>query len=228
MTADTHPAQTESSESFGIPPTSIVQEMARQLDTWRTMLPEALQWNDGQAHELHKHASFNGVEPMEQLTDAVARTRQDYDKEILISQLRTRYYCAHFLLYRPFLFKAIHFPEHMQSTDTDCCELAIQSVCRWPIAAAPMRDNKRLVPHMFSWTQNFLSVLLVLRMTREDSGLRQICEERIGQDVVNATVAMLLDWLEDVKRLDGIAEWSSRAIKPLFADEEWARVETQQ
>jgi len=71
-------------------------------------------------------------------------------------------------------------------------------------------------------------VLLVLRMTREDSGLRQICEERIGQDVVNATVAMLLDWLEDVKRLDGIAEWSSRAIKPLFADEEWARVETQQ
>jgi len=79
------------------------------------------------------------------------------------------------------------------------------------------KNKKRLIPHLFSWTQNALSISLILRMTWEDRILRQICEDQVNQDDMKRTVALVLEWMRDVKQVDGIAEWACRILEPMFA-----------
>lgn len=98
----------------------------------------------------------------------------------------------------------------MTPDDCNCCALAIKGACLWPLAMAPPKNKKRLVPHMFAWTHNFMGILLILRMCSANHCLRQIVEECgvVGRKEIESTVAILLDWMRDVKQIDGIAEWS--------------------
>lgn len=61
-----------------------------------------------------------------------------------------------------------------------------------------------------------MGILLILRMTRESGVLRQICDESIKPEDLQRTAALMLDWIRDVKQLDGIAEWSWGILEPLF------------
>ena len=140
-----------------------------------------------------------------------------YNLDVVTAQLRTRFYYARFMLYRPFVYKALHFPELMTVDDATCCGLAIKSACAWPMAMAPTKDKKRLVPHLFAWTQNFMGILLILRMTYENDILRQICDDQVNRDDIQKTAALMLDWIRDVKQVDGIAEWNWKILEPLFA-----------
>jgi hypothetical protein len=106
----------------------------------------------------------------------------------------------------------------MTEDDTEYCALAIQSACLWPLTMAPPKDKKRLVPHQFTWTQNMVSILLILRMRREEGTLKRICEERVDLSDLNSTIMLMLDWVKDVKQLDGIAEWSWKILQPLFTE----------
>ena len=81
---------------------------------------------------------------------------------------------------------------------------------------APPKNKKRLVPHLFTWTQNFMGILLILRMTRENGVLRQICDEQVNNEDLQRTATLMLDWIRDVKQLDGIAEWSWGILEPMF------------
>lgn len=105
------------------------------------------------------------------------------------------------MTYRPFVYKALHFPELMTADDCNCCALAIKSACLWPLAMAPPKNKKRLVPHLFAWTQNFMGILLALKMCSVNECLLQIVEEGgvVGRAEIEATVTLMLEWMRDVK-----------------------------
>ncbi len=140
-----------------------------------------------------------------------------YNLDVVNAQLRTRFYYARFMMYRPFVYKALHFPELMTADDASCCALAIKSACLWPIAMAPPKNKKRLVPHLFAWTQNFMGILLILRMTTENECLRRICESQVNQEDIRKTVSLMLEWIQDVKQMCGVADWSWRVLEPLYS-----------
>ena len=146
---------------------------------------------------------------------------------MVAAELRTRFYYARFILYRPFVFKALHFPQLMVSRDVECCALAIKSACLWPIAMAPTKERKRLIPHLFTWTQNFIGILLILWILQNDDRLCHFYMEQLDFIEVQRTTSLLWQWLEDIKQVDGIAEWSWRMLHPLFAHGTWAAVEAQ-
>lgn len=194
--------------------------MASQLESWRSLLPQPLQWVDDEVldfpvesltHPLPQGSLFSSDQ-----TPSLCGHKNNLD--IATAQLRTRFYYARFMIYRPFVYKALHSPEIMTAYDAGCCALAIKSVCLWPLTMAPPRDKKRLVPHQFTWTQNIVVILFILRMTREEGMLKQICQERVNLEDLELTIVRMLDWIRDTKQVDGIAEWSWKVLEPLFAE----------
>lgn len=214
--------QAESTDDYGGPPVAVIREMVRQLDSWRALLPRPLQWSDSDRFD------FPTTDPMSRRpNESLFSTDQGpipighkYNLDIVTSQLRTRFYYAKFMMYRLFIYKALHFPELMTPDDTNCAALAIKSACLWPLAMAPPKNKKRLVPHLFAWTQNFIGILLVLRMCSVNECLRQIVDEGgiVGRQEIEKTVHLLLEWVRDVAQLDGIAEWGWGILEPLFYD----------
>lgn len=140
-----------------------------------------------------------------------------YNLDVVTAQLRTRFYYARFMMYRHFVYKALHFPELMTQDDMANCGLAIRAACLWPICMAPSKDKKRIIPHLFAWTQNFMGILLILRMTTENECLSRICETHVSHEEIEKTASLMLEWIRDVKQLDGVAEWSWRILEPLYA-----------
>ena len=210
----------ESAEDYGGPPLHVIKELARQLESWRSLLPQPLQWSDSERHD------FPNLNPMSRRpADSLFASDQGpvpinhrFNLDIITGQLRTRFYYAKFMIYRPFVYKALHFPELMTVDDANYCALSMQSACMWPLSMAPPKNKKRLVPHLFTWTQNFVGILLLLRMTTENECLRQICNEKVSRQDMQQTVCLLLDWLRDIKQVDGIAEWSWKILEPLYAN----------
>jgi hypothetical protein len=189
--------------------------MARQLGLWRELLPEALKWSDAELLSPPESA-FLGRHRATSMTQVDTQTSPS-DLDILNSELRTRFYYAQFILYRPFIFKAIHFTQQMNSHDAELCALALQAACRWPTTLRPVDSRKRLIPHLFSWTQNFIGALLILWMSQRNACLRQICADWLDADLVHRTIGSMLHWIEDIKQIDGVAEWSWRILNPIFA-----------
>lgn len=196
----------------------MTQEMARQLDSWRLLLPRPLQWSDSDKFDFPDSEPTDRLphEPLFINEQGIGPINHKYSLDIVTAQLRTRFYYARFMLYRPFIYKALHFPELMTADDANCCALAIQSACLWPLAMAPPKNKKRLVPHLFTWTQNFLGILLILQMTMENECLDSICEERVSREDRRRTASAMLEWLRDIKQVDGVAEWSWRILEPLY------------
>lgn len=136
---------------------------------------------------------------------------------ILVAELRARFYYAKFLLGRPFIFKALHFPETMKERETEYCASAIEAGCLWPAALAPVRSKKRLLPHLFTWTQNFIAILSILWISRSNECLRQICTEWLDDSKLEGVLMEMMHWLRDVRQIDGIAEWGWQFLHPLFS-----------
>ena len=197
----------------------VIRELARQLDSWRSLLPRPLQWSD------EDRCDFPNTDPTQRRPNEPLFTPDQgpvpishrYNLDVVTAQLRTRFYYARFIMYRPFVYKALHFPELMTQDDVTCCALAIKSACLWPIAMAPPKHKKRLVPHLFAWTQNFMGILLILRMTTENEFLKQICDSQVSRDEIELTMRLMLEWIRDVRQMCGIADWSWRLLEPLYA-----------
>ncbi|OCL05195.1 hypothetical protein AOQ84DRAFT_299382 [Glonium stellatum] len=213
----------ESPDEHGSPPTTVINELARQLESWRALLPPSLQWSDTDrfaypsANSLYTRRPsvplFTLAEeqvPSEQSTGAIL--------DILTAQLRSRYYYARFMIYRPFVFKALHYPEHMSPEDRQLAGCCLQAALLWPIAMAPCKDRKRLVPVLFAWTQNFLGVLLILRMITINECMDQIAQTYLDANEIKDTVLILLDWMKDMKQVDGIAEWSWNILEQMYSE----------
>lgn len=243
----------ENNENYEGPPVHLIKELARQLEAWRTFLPQPLQWSDADAHSFPNLNPLSrtppgplftpeSMSPAQESSAAMGQTSSQYggsdsgasaagggtggvvgganthrfNLDIVTGHLRTRFYYSRYLIYRPFIFKALHFPEAVTQEDAAYCGLAMQSACVWPLAMAPCRDKKRLVPHLFTWTQHFLGILLLMRVADDNECLRRICEEHVSQRDMFLTVGLLLDWLNDMRAVDGVAEWAWTVVEPLF------------
>lgn len=198
-----------------------MSELSRQLDGWRAQLPSALQWSDEDLAMMPEQ--MDTTQSPDQAGAGLLATAIDAHLtaagfEILAVELRARFYYARFILGRPFIFKALHFPEMMKDQDTDYCASAIQAGCLWPAALAPAWQKKRLLPHLFTWTQNFIAMLSILWIAKSNECLSRICTERIGEEQLDRVIRDMLHWIRDIKQIDGIAEWSWNFLAPLFAD----------
>jgi hypothetical protein len=206
-------------ENYSGPPWKLVEELCHQLDCWRNALPQRLQWDDGNRIDFEKveplstalHTSF--FSPLRNLGPG----ELDHNVDIAIAQLRTRFYHARFLICRPFIYKALHLPDLMTADDRIKCAFAIDAACLWPLSLAPPKNKKHLVPHLFSWTQNFVAMIFVLRMCCESDCLDDICKESgIAGELIESTISSMIQWLEDVRQVDGVADWSMRVLGPAF------------
>lgn len=180
----------------------MVAELGRQLDSWRALLPDAIQWRDDDMLCMDD--------------EAMALLRHEINPNTLAAELRTRFHYARHILYRPFVYKALHFPELLSAEDIDYAFLAVQAACLWPLFFPQPKDRKRLVPHLFAWTNGSIGVLLILRMSRVNETLRGVCEGRVSEQEIDQTVGILLDWLDGIRRFDAIAEWAWTVFEPMF------------
>ena len=139
---------------------------------------------------------------------------------MLTAQLRTRYYYARYLLYRPYVYKALHHPKQMSAEDDDYCVVALFSMYLWPSLMAPPKSKKRLVPHLFAWTQNYLGMLLIFKVMQTSNYTLQMCRERVGAGRIQETVSLMLEWMRDAQQVDGTAEWGWKIVEPLFAQDD--------
>jgi hypothetical protein len=80
----------------------------------------------------------------------------------------------------------------------------------------PARVKQRLVPHMFTWINSSIEVLLILRMIRVNEKLRGVCEGRVSQQELDETTALILDWLEDIRQIDATGQWAWTVFEPIF------------
>jgi len=72
---------------------------------------------------------------------------------------------------------------------------------------------------MFFFTQNFFGILILLHLSTTVPILRSIrstlCGERFEMDA-SETIGLYLDWLRDLKPIDGAARWSWEVIKVIY------------
>jgi hypothetical protein len=209
------------------PPLHLVQELLQQLDSWRDTLPQRLRWSDNESFGFTEvqipaatlHTSSSGSPRV------FGSGSMDHNVNIAFAQLRTRFYHARFLIHRPFVYKALHARKLMTPGDRAKCVVAIQAACLWPLSLASLRNKKHLMPHLFSWTQNFLAMLLILQMCRNDTYLSEICKEGgVHTENIKCSANLMIGWLEDVKQVEGIAEWSLRVLGPALCISQYADI----
>jgi hypothetical protein len=129
-------SSTNSEDFVGATP-SVLKQLDSRLTQWRGLLPSDLQWSDQDS------AAFPGPQPTStasthSLDPELSPQRfsragrslftTDLDREpvhymylydVQVALLRTRYYYAKYMVYRPFVFKALHYPEMMSQQDAE-------------------------------------------------------------------------------------------------------------
>jgi hypothetical protein len=126
-----------SSDDYAGPKVGTLKQLATQLSEWRGMLPRDLQWTDDDPTSFpglqqDDSGDFDQALDPDSLSDQ-AQSRMplfsiDQNKEpfqypyfydIQVALLRTRYYQAKYMIYLPFVYKALHFPEQMTQEDAE-------------------------------------------------------------------------------------------------------------
>ncbi|KAI9832178.1 MAG: hypothetical protein M1819_004530 [Sarea resinae] len=202
-------------EVYGGPGASVIKELARQLESWRSLLPHELQWEDEKALDVY-HPDLGHSKPLFSFGNLLAPVAHQYNADLIVAALRSRFYYLRYMIYRPFVYKALHYPNHMTQEDIECCIICLKSCLNWPIYTAPPRDKKRLIPYVFSWTPNILGILLILHMTTENRVLKYIRESQFAPGELEQSASLMLDFILDMRQVDGIAELSWDILKPLY------------
>lgn len=109
----------------------IMYELDHQLEIWRDHLPESLKF-DTQA------------DPSLLIGPEVSRTMH----EKLVGTLKTRYFAAKAIIFRPFAYKVLHNDDATTPTDDDIAgaKISLESALQVPLQAGLLCDNLRLVP----------------------------------------------------------------------------------
>jgi hypothetical protein len=122
-----------SNDDFGGPSASSLGQLASQLTQWRSMLPKELQWAEDDPVSFPSPQQSSGYSQPLDPTLSPQRPRSGmplftsdlssepvhypYAYDIQVALLRTRYYYAKYMVHRPFVYKALHFPEQMTEQD---------------------------------------------------------------------------------------------------------------
>ncbi|KAK0660087.1 hypothetical protein QBC41DRAFT_43839 [Cercophora samala] len=142
-----------------------------------------------------------------------------YVLDIQVALLRSRYYYTKYLLHRPFLYKALHYPDSVTQDDALGAAECLKASLKWPVAMSPTCKHKRLVPCMFFFTQNFFGILVLLHLSTTVPLLRRIrstlCGERFEMDA-RETVGLYLDWLKDLRPIDAGTAWHWEVVRVIY------------
>jgi hypothetical protein len=137
-------------EYFGDPTAGALKQLASQLDQWRGMLPHDLQWPEDDSSAFPPSPPPASSAYNQQLDPSLSvpiahqarlplfitnlekePIHYPYAFDIQVALLRTRYYYAKYIVYRPFVYKALHFPEQMTQEDAegvaDCLRVSLFS-----------------------------------------------------------------------------------------------------
>ncbi|KAI2465576.1 hypothetical protein F4781DRAFT_20426 [Annulohypoxylon bovei var. microspora] len=212
----------------------MMKQMASQLDQWRGLLPVYLRWEEenpgafsNPAEELYDDQSMYPPPVPDLHTNFMFSADLDnppvtypYAVDIQTANLRTRYYYVKYLIYRPFIFKALHHPEQVTHEDADGIAECLKAMLKWPITMSPTCFHKRLIPCLFFWSQNLLGVLLILHLTQKVPILVRIRASLMGtkfdQDA-NETALLCIDWIRDLKDTDATSLWCWEILKGVYS-----------
>ncbi|ROT39814.1 hypothetical protein SODALDRAFT_274260 [Sodiomyces alkalinus F11] len=207
-----------------------VKQLAHQLEQWRGMLPEYLRWDDTRATAFSApvpdlFSPAPGMYPPppihDMFTPDLSRppVPHPYATDIQVALLRTRYYYTKYLIYRPFVYKALHHANMIDTEDAKGVAECFKACLKWPIIMSPTCYRKRLIPCLFFWIHNLLGVLILLHLSQRVpilSNIRsQFCDESFDLDATQ-TVNLCIDWIRDLKSVDPAAEWSWNVLRSLY------------
>lgn len=219
-----------------------IRSLAMQLDHWReTLLPKHLQWAEDSPESLPGGLSSllsstisrhhqQQPQPQQAVTPAMFTADLSappvpyrYAMDIQVALLRTRYYHTKHFIHRPFLYKALHHPEHMSPADAEGVAACLRACLKWPLTMNPVCTRKRLIPSVFFWTQNLLGVLIVLCLSEKVPVLYGIRTTLCGEGFefeARETVALAVEWIRDLKEVDAAAEWAWDVVKRIYGLED--------
>lgn len=214
-----------------------MKQMAAQLDQWRGLLPVYLRWEEenpgafsGSAEDLYDDQSMYPPPVPDLHTNFMFTADLDntpmsypYSADVQAASLRARYYYVKYIIYRPFIFKALHHPEHVTRDDAEGIAECLKAMLKWPITMSPTCFHKRLIPCLFFWSQNLLGILLILHLTQQVPILVRIRTSIMGskfdQDA-NETAVLCIDWIRDLKDTDATALWCWEILKGIYSLED--------
>jgi hypothetical protein len=193
-----------------------VEELARQLNAWRNTLPPSLQWTDANRtsyvyYDVENSHPRSAIFTAQNYSLEERPSLQMYNADIVTAQLRCRFYYCQLMLFRPFLYKALHMPDQLTGKDAEYATQCLQSCLQWPICMGPLKDKKRLLPNTYVWTQSFIMILLLFKVAEQSSSLRNFFDE--NQHELNQSVRSMMVWLQDMKQVDALADWGSEILE---------------
>ncbi|QSZ30273.1 hypothetical protein DSL72_004795 [Monilinia vaccinii-corymbosi] len=227
-------ASSASTTAFSFLSATGVRQLASQLTQWRGLLPRAIQWAEEEPASFpclqNAELQQGNIDPILMLQNPHSvlfttnldeqPTRYPYAYDIQVAVLRTRYYYAKYMAYRPFVYKVLHCPEFVTSEDAQNVAECLRSCLLWPLLLSPPSRCKRLIPHLFTWSQIFLGILLIVHLSKHNAMLKEICDTLCGdryQREIGATVELMLDWIRDLKdNEDPIALWCWNMLKGIY------------
>lgn len=133
-------------DDLAMPNKDLLKQLAQLLAAWREMLPSDLQWSDGDITAFPAiQRPTTSLQMLDQSTNlefsillrfqgAVLFTTDckkalvpyPFDYDIHVALLRTRYLYEKYMLYRPFVYKALHFPDRMDKLDKEKAAQCLQ------------------------------------------------------------------------------------------------------
>ncbi|OLN95885.1 hypothetical protein CCHL11_05056 [Colletotrichum chlorophyti] len=216
---------------------SIVNELATLLDMWHRSLPEDLTWdrvNHGaifQAPQLetpgeqfyidsiYTTGAMHGLESAPVPGFLAPESGYPNSNDVLHAILRSRYYHLEHLLYRPFFYKALHYPEELVKEDCVATATFLNACLLWPITLPPASSHKRLIPCPYFWTQNIMGILIILHISRKNPTVynirRSYCKPEFDNEA-KLTVELCISWIRDLRDSDASARWCWNVLKGLY------------
>ena len=120
------------------PSRTLVHELSRQLEEWRSLLPNQLQWTDDMNEEKPNASGQYSADPPLFVTDTADRSsaRPVRNADTLIAALRSRYLYVRFMIYLPYIYKVLSSPQLAKDEDIENCIICLR--------VSPMTERHRL------------------------------------------------------------------------------------
>jgi hypothetical protein len=117
------------------PTANYLKQLSSQLDQWRSLLPRELKWPEDDPTVFPESTKitrlyFQPLDPslatrpeaQQQVPLFTINLDQDperypYVYDMQVAFLRSRFYYAKYIVNRPFVYKALHFPDQMTPAD---------------------------------------------------------------------------------------------------------------
>ncbi|PKK41822.1 hypothetical protein CI102_13858 [Trichoderma harzianum] len=187
---------------------SVVQYHANQLERWKSILPPALQWDDARSALVDGELLF-GSDISDKSEEAA---RRKYVRDVQTALLRTRYYYAQYMIYRPLMYKVLHFPKNITTDDVYGVSCCLKSCLNWPLLIVAPGKQKLLLPYLFYWSQNFLGILLVFYCTQMSPLLGSIRKGFLDEGDIQKSLDIMAASIQEMKKTDQMASWSSLVV----------------